>query len=323
MPENTSGQQKSKAVKVNLKAEWSIFSWCLVLAFILWILTGLSDNYVRVINVKATYSNIPKDKVYVRPLPAELKVQVNASGWDLFTMWLRNSTEEVNIDLSTYAKKAYIATNLRLKDELRTKLTHKMVINSIEPDTIYLNREARASRKVPVVLKLQINCDKNYALSEKIKASPEFVTVSGPVSLINQMEYIETRDTILEDIDKSASYQVGLKQPAYSSLSFDTSNVNVKVSVSELIDAKTTVSVNAINKRGRQVQVSPGKVVVLYKIPKSKEKKIRTSLFEVVVDASLADSAGNAPLKVQMLNHPDYTYNFHFKPETVNVKIKK
>ena len=117
MPEAKQDQNKRKSVKVKLRAEWGIYSWCLLLALILWVLTGLSDTYLSVVNVKTSYSNIPKDKVYLHPLPQELKAQVQASGWDLFTQWMLGNKDEINIDMSQYAHKSFIAPNARLKEE--------------------------------------------------------------------------------------------------------------------------------------------------------------------------------------------------------------
>ncbi len=322
MPKGKQQENKRKSVKVKLRAEWGIYSWCLVLAVILWVLTGLSDTYISNINVKTNYSNIPKDKVYLHPLPSDLKVQVQASGWDLFTMWVLGSKEEVNIDMSQYAKKSFIAANARLKEELRARLAHKMNIISIDPDTIYLSREPKMSRRVPVVLKLTINCDNEYGVSDKIKLKPEFVTISGPQSLVRQVQFIETRDSIIDDLDKTGTYTVDLKQPQFSSLSIDSSSIKVVIPVGELVEMKTSVPVSVINKHGKNIHGSPEKVTVFYQVTKNREKRTRTTLFEAIVDASKTDSAGNAPLKVQLVNHPDYTYNFRIKPETIKLISK-
>ncbi len=314
--------KQSNSVKINLRSEWSIYSWCLLLAVILWVLTGLNETYLSTLIVQAKYTNIPKDKIYVHPLPKDIKVQVQASGWDLFTNWILSSKEELNIDMTQYAHKAYIVSNTRIKEELRLKLAHKMTIISIDPDTIYLSREAKMSRRVPIVLKLNINCDKHYGISDKIKLSPDFVTICGPQSLVRQIQYIETRDTVIDDVDKSQTYAIDLKAMPYSSLSADTNTIKVSIPVTELVEAKTNVSINVINKHGRNYQVLPGKVSVTYQVPKGKEKKIRTTLFEAIVDASKTDSALNGQLKIQIINHPDYTYNFKLKPETAKISIK-
>ena len=322
MPEAKQDQNKRKSVKVKLRAEWGIYSWCLLLALILWVLTGLSDTYLSVVNVKTSYSNIPKDKVYLHPLPQELKAQVQASGWDLFTQWMLGNKDEINIDMSQYAHKSFIAPNARLKEELRARLAHKMNIISIEPDTIYLSREPKMSRRVPVVLKLTINCDKNYGISDKVHIMPEFVTISGPQSLVRQVQFIETRDSVIDDMDKTHTYTVDLKQPQFASLAIDSTSVKVEIPVMELVETKTTIPVSVINKHGRSIQASPEKVTVFYQVTKNREKRTRTSLFEVIVDASKSDSAGSEPIKVQLINHPDYTYNFKIKPESIKLKNK-
>jgi hypothetical protein len=324
MPEPVLESQPRKKYKFDIKSEARIFSWCILLAAILWLLTGLSENYVRIINVRTSYSNIPKDKVYVRPLPDDLKVQVNASGWDLFNIWLRGNAEEVSIDMAQYNKKQYILTNSRLKEEIRSQFAHKMIINNIEPDTIYLAKEPKLSRRVPIALKLKVNCEKEYAIGERIKLSQEYVTVSGPQTLIKQIEYAETRDTIINDINKTSSFLVRLKQPPFANLSYDIQKVKVTVPVFELTEAKYTVPVDIINKRSKySIQLIPKNVTVIYQTTINKYKHINTSLFEAVVDGSQLDTSGKKLLRVQLVNHPEFTYNFRLKPENVNFIIKK
>jgi YbbR domain-containing protein len=306
----------------NFRTEWKIFAWCFIIAAILWLLTSLNEQYTSSIIIKARYVNIPKDKVFIKPLPEEFKVMVTAKGWDLMSHYFRKNYEFITIDLNDYRKTDVLVTR-RLQDNFQQLIAQKITIGEVFPETISLAREEKNTKKVPVRLVQDISYKNQYGLGGEITYSPDSVVISGPTSVIKAIDHVDTENEILKDLDKTASADVKLKDPELKNVQYSVNSVKVQIPVYQLTEQNAEVPIEIINQQNGRLKLIPAKVSVIYQAPINKYSQIDSAQFQVIVDGSQVDTAARQPLKVQMISSPRYTYNIHLKPDYVDYLINK
>jgi YbbR domain-containing protein len=307
----------------NFRTEWKIFAWCFFIAAILWLLTSLNEPYATSIIVKARFINYPKDKVFIKPLPEEFKVMVNAKGWDLMSHYFRKNSEYITIDLNDY-RRTDILISRRLQDNFQQVIAQKITIGDVFPETISLMKEEKSSKKVPVHLVQDFSYKKQFGLGGEITYTPDSVMVSGPASVIKAIDHVDTENPSVKDLNTSTSLDVKLKDPEFKNISYSINTVKVQVPVYQLTEQQVEVPVEIINQQSSgKLKLIPGKISIVYQAPVNKYAQIDSAQFQAIVDGSQVDSSAKQPLKVQLISSPRFTYNIQLKPDYVDYLISK
>jgi YbbR domain-containing protein len=306
-----------------IRFDWKVFIWCFLIAAILWLLTALNEQYTsNTISVKVHYLNLPKDKVFVKPLPDEFKLSVNAKGWDLMSYYFKGM-DVINIDLNDYARQDVILSK-RLVPTMQQQISQKIVITDIYPESISLTKAQKIFKKVPVKLNMAVSYEKQYDLGDEIKYSPDSIIVSGPATAVNGIKYVETEVLKQDHVNKAIVASVKLKAPATQNIFYNARDIKVEIPVYQLTEQVTTIPVTVINsKLNYPIRLIPRKVTLTYQTSLNRFNQIDSTLFEAIVDGSKIDTSRRQLLKVDIISQPKFTYNLHIRPEYVDYIINK
>lgn len=309
-----------------LKTEGKTIFWCFVLSGLLWFLTAMNEYYSQTIRIKTHFLNIPENQVFANTLPGNLKLEVNATGWDLLAYALKPDSQEVNLDLGPYANRKYMLSG-RLRDIIKPQLTHSFTINDIMPDTIYLERVNRSTKKVPLHLSFNLNMKPQIGLSRKIIYNPDSIEISGPSEVIANVTSISSK-SINYEVGESISKILYLKEPFGKNVSFLQKKISIQIKVDRLTENKMTIPVKFINEsRNTKIRLLPEVVEVTYSVPVSLFNQINEDEFEVVVDAKKPQENilqnKTSPLKLYLIRKPEFCYRVSINPQFVNYIITR
>ncbi|PSR04732.1 MAG: hypothetical protein BRD50_02960 [Bacteroidetes bacterium SW_11_45_7] len=152
MADTKSTNQTSRSLVKPLKGLFTkntaILSFCIFIAFVLWLLNALSKEYEGDITVSVEYYNLPDDKVLVQDIQDKVQLRVRAVGFHLLWSELSLLSAEARINYTNHADKKYILVEEVLANQLATTYT----VLDARPDTINFTFGERLSRKVPVIL---------------------------------------------------------------------------------------------------------------------------------------------------------------------------
>ena len=302
--------------------EWKVFVWCFFIAAILWLLTSLNEFYTSTIQADVHYLNKPKDEVFIRPLPEQLNVSVNAKGWDLMGFNLYRSAPDIYVNLTDYQNQSFILSR-RLRSSLLGQISKGININEILPDTISLLRDRRITKSVPVNLNYQVKPAEGYELGGEVNYSPDSIRISGPETLLKNINSVETKKVGKTGLKEPVSIKVQIQKPA-SSITFSSNTVEVQIPVYQLTEQVVEVPVQMVNMPpDKNIRLIPQRVQIVYQTTLNNFSRLDSSLFEAIVDASEIDTASPRPLRIQILSQPKFTYNLRLKDEYVNFIIDK
>jgi len=306
-----------------LRSEWATFVWCFAVASVLWVFTALNEPYTSSITVNAKYINYPKEKVFLKPLPEDFKVVTTAKGWDLMSNYFRRKAESIIIDLNDYAKSDVLITRT-LQDKFEQLMPQRITVGEVFPESISLVKDVKGSKKVPVHLIQDFTYKDQYGLGGEIAYTPDSVLVTGPASVVKNIDHVDTDVDILKNLDKITGNEIKLKDPEPKNIFYSPDKIAVNIPVYQLAEKKISVPVQAINKSmSDTLKLIPARVSITYQAPVNKFQQIDSTQFQAIVDGSQVDTANREPLKIQLITQPKYTYNVRLIPDYVNFVIRK
>ena len=154
------------------------------------------------------------------------------------------------------------------------------------PDSISLQFDRKARKRVPVILRHQITLPNTYRHASPLTFSPDSVDVIGPA---DQLEKIQSWNTIAGESE--AVYQASQLSVALDTVRpFQVLQKNIKVTVDPkpYTEAETEVQVRVVNDRnGRNyIRIEPQSIKIRYLVPMDLYKEVKAEDFRVVVRGS-------------------------------------
>lgn len=297
--------------------------FCLLLAFVLLLLNKLSqDDYKGEVAARVTYVNYPQGKIPVAPLPDELKLKVETTGFKL--LWARTVKKpKVQIDLSRLSGVNRTATNI-FKPQISSQLSGGYLLESIIPDTLYFQFENSLTKKVPVLGNIQISFKRQFDFKEATLIKPDSVTITGPEKLVDSIKGWYTEKLTFENLDVSMQNEVALMQPGQPTVRVSPEKVNYVITVEEYTEKILEVDIQKVNMpEAKEVNIYPRKVKVACRVGLSNYEQVNAESFIVVADFSSVDFKKSKYAKVELKQAPSFVKNLDYSPKSVEYIIYK
>jgi len=234
-----------------------IFIASVIFAVILWGSISLSDIYYTNVDVKLTLTNFPQNYTTGSILPEKIRLRVKGQGWRLVSI---NVGPETEFRVSVGGDSGRQDINLYKHLESNRWLLSEVEIMNIYPDSINFFVERIISKKLPVVSGLNLGFKPGYGLASDIVLRPDTIVVTGPLSLLKNMNEIKTEDKSLTLLDSRTETEVSL--PVFNGFNFSINLIAVVLDVQKIVDKQfedITVEVIDIPSR-KEVVLLPNKI---------------------------------------------------------------
>lgn len=161
---------------------------CVVTATTFWLLNALNkDNYITIVNQPITIEYDKEEYMAVKPLPQVVKIEINGNGWDLLKKHLNISQSPMQITLEDPSHQPYLVTE-QITQQMAEHISATSLVR-ITQDTLFFDIDKIVSKKIQIIPDtLDNTLAENYDFASPILVEPEFVTVTGPISVIEQLE---------------------------------------------------------------------------------------------------------------------------------------
>lgn len=296
--------------------EISIFVTCFIISFSLWLMILLTKDYTSILNVKATYSNLPEGKALNNKMPNELRIEVVTTGFVLLTNAIKDVKLNVKID-ATPARKSELNTTEEFQISLQTQITqiseqlgNEYKIKSIFPDNLVVYMTPLSQKVVPVKYHVGYNFLPQFSFEDSIHVIPSKVLIKGPKHILDKISKIETDSinvsSIKEDITRIIPFRMteDLKQVQIKG----TRGV-VMIGVDKFTEAELELPIQSVNSGRYIVKTFPPKTKVKYMVTLSKYKKIKASDFKVVANTNGVDFKTVNKLSLELVQYPQAIKN--------------
>ncbi len=301
---------------------------CFFISAIFWLLIALSHDYPTTLIFPVQYVNLPGKKVVMNDLPAKIAVQLKASGFKIMLFGFKDEQDPVQVDVSSSLRTSLIHTDVLslptqsfLLDFSR-KLGKEITITGFQPDSIVFNFSDLITKKVPVIPAYSATFEKQYDSTGVASVNPREIDVSGPPSIISELQSVSTESIKLENLKGTVKQKVKLIKNKL--LSYNVNEVELTLQVEKFTEGSVEIEIHPVNKTtGYSLKTFPDKVKVRYLVSLSAYNNVDPSMFDAVVDASEMEKKNLTKLKVQLMTSPSYVRITMIEPEKVDYILRK
>jgi len=301
----------------------SIFVKCIVFSFLAWALFAVSNKYIYTVKSAVQYVNIP-DKRAFHPLQSDtVNVQLEATGWQLLFSTLRSVQPTIQVDLSGLQSRNWVVLTNQL-GFINRQFPETQRVMSVSPDTLYFDFSKQTERKVPVKAVYNLQFSKQYDVIDKVNVSPEYVTITGPLEDVVQIEHWETDTIRYADVNGDVHTVINLKQNQRANINVYPTAVEVDIPVGEVTEKILEIPLKAENaKQFSSVKLLPAKVRLTVIVSLRDFVKVTPGAFEAVVNMEDWVENDVRSLPVIITQKPDFCKLVKIEPQNVDFFVRK
>ncbi len=261
-----------------------------LMAVVLWVVIVSGLNYTIIVEVPIEKYNPMSNKVLKNNIPTSAFVRLAGSGTNLIISKYFQRVKLI-LDISEIDKSGNI--NLKKYYEKYPNFIY-LPKNGIElldivyPDSIDIQLDEKVSKLIPIKLISEIKLQPGYIFSKPIVLSEYNVNVTGPKSIIEKLDTIETEKLLLEKVDLSFVKITDYINPNPEFIKFEKKNVTVSGDV-EIIGEKefTDIKIKGVNiPEDFIVRFIPKTVSLVVIGGNNKLQKVSNNEFKVIFDYS-------------------------------------
>lgn len=243
----------------------------------------LSETYETVLFVKTEY-HMPEKFRFVSDPSQVLEVSIRATGSELLRHRFLSTTLPIDFSMLEKARAPmffYVAPGV-YRAAVRALFGDRMEILGIRPDTLLLNIDTLMSKRVRVALNTKVDLKSGFQLRDSLLAQPSYVEAFGPRGLIEKLETISTRWTLINE-ETDFQREVGLLVP--ENIQVTPQRVTLLGKISPIAEKMIIAPLEVVNTpENTQIKLFPMEVNVLCKGSLEDIKIIRSDDFKVVFD---------------------------------------
>lgn len=199
---------KSKVERRDKRSIWTFFVF-LILSAALWFLVKLSENYTTQTAFRIQFTEVPADKWISSP-DQSAKMSLNIDGFHtLRYKMIREQNRVVSIALDQVPYRlenanTYSFSSQYVAEQIAELLDISQSDITMNEGKVYFNMDMLQSKVVPVVLKSDIQTQRQYGVYGIPTLDPASVTVFGPKEVIDTVKTVRTE--LLSKINVNQSF---------------------------------------------------------------------------------------------------------------------
>lgn len=302
----------------------NIFLVFLVCSFLAWLVSRLSEIYTQRTSFDLVYTNVPDSLRLTNVSKENVDVRLRASGFQF--LGFNFKTKEIAIDLSTVDQsesRYFIPQNIYRK-QIQDQLSGSMTLLEVDRDTLFFNFYKVFEKEVPVRSNITINLGQNYLMEGELVIKPETVTIRGPQSEIEDIDYVSTLKMVLSDLTSDFENMAALNKPATAAnTTYSVNSVKVSGKVFRFSEKIIDIPVQVINlPEGTAIRTFPDAVSVLCKARIDRLKDLSTADFGVIADYNNA-KRNTQRLNIKLIKKPESLHSAQLLDNEVEYILKR
>ena len=242
--------KKNKNIKLKLVQEkrLNVFVLFLFLSFLISLLVKLSNNYTQTLNFEFSPTGLKSNEVIISEVPKSINVTISGRGFELLKYYIEKPVIEVDFTQLRKNNTQYVWSKSEQLDKIINHFDSKIVVKSINPDTVVFPFDSQFIKKVPVMVIVNPTFAVGFDLIDDFRSSPDSITVTGPESMLKIINSVSTKKIELNEINSAVDFPVELNiSPSLSQLNFSHQSVSVVANVGKFTEGMVNVPVTIVN----------------------------------------------------------------------------
>jgi len=248
-------------------------------------LSKITSNYTKTIVFAVKPVDIPSDQVVLDQSIDSIRLELNGYGYNLAKYYIDQPIVEISLNDLDKVKSKYQWTKQRNFSDLQEKFNESVSLISTSVNQIDFIIEQYESKNVPVELQLELNYKSGFDSFHEYKLSKDSITVTGPNSLIDTINVIETQKLVLNQIDSDINSAIWLKPSENQNVIYSEESIGFQLKVEKFTEESIKVPITIVNiDDNMKINYYPKVVSVLYRVSIKDYKAVNPMDFRVECD---------------------------------------
>ncbi|MDH7603509.1 MAG: CdaR family protein [Melioribacter sp.] len=294
-------------------------TFIIIFSLILWGSVTLSEYYVEIITVPVELIDLPQNYSPNYISDPEITLKVKAKGWELAKLIL---TGEHSFYVSAHHRIGKFRVDLRNEIENNLWLTSAFNVLEISPPIFEYEIDKTVTKKVSIKPNIKINFAENYDLVSDFVLTPSEVEISGPASILQNINYIETDSVVFNNVNEKIVHEINLK--SINGVNFSINKCKIEFDVQKIVErAFDDLFVEIRNvPPSKELNLYPGKVSVILRGGINRLGKLTNDSIKVYVDYWEAIRSEENMIE-PVIEIPEFTKLLDVKPKKLEFVIKQ
>ena len=303
------------------KDRFKFFFLFILLSFIFWFSTKLSNTYQIEQSFSIHWNNIPKG-IVLNHDSSELVLSITASGIEI--LWYRLFKNKINLVLNKnifIGKEAFVSIDNE-RFNIQQQLFDNTILNQITTSVIKITYARLGVKKVKITSDPILKFRAGYLSDSPLTISPDSLLVRGSQDVLDTLTIVKTVSFIMENVFESFQKVIALEN--LTNLQFDIQEVNIKQEVSRYSEKQFILPIEIINiPKSVKVKLFPPTGTLKATMPLTLLNGFNARDFMLVVDYELILKNELTHLPIRLVKQPSQVKKVIWEPKTVNYLIRK
>ena len=265
--------------------KFNVFVFFVLLALIYSMISKLTSNYTKTIVFVVKPVDVPSDQVVLDQSIDSIGLELEGYGYNLAKYYIDQPIIEISLNDLNKVKSKYQWTKQRNFSDLQLKFNKSVRLVSSSVDQIDFIIEQYESKKVPVELKLELDYKSGFDSFNEYKLSKDSIMITGPNSLIDTINMIQTHKLVLNQIDSEINTIIRIKPPENNNIAHSDTEIDFQLKVEKFTEESIKVPITIVNiDDNMKINYYPKVVSVLYRVSIREYKSVNPMDFRVECD---------------------------------------
>jgi len=271
--------------------KFNVFIFFVLLALVYSMLSKLTANYTKTIAFAVKPIDIPSDQVVLDQSVDSIVVVLSGYGYNLAKYYLDEPIIEISLNDLKRVKSKYQWSKQKNYSDLQSKFNDPITLISTSIDQIDFIIEQYESKKVPLKLNLELDYKSGFDSFQPYTLSKDSIAITGPNSLIDSINVIETEKLVLNQIDSDINSSIRISPSKNKNVIYSEESVGFQLKVEKFTEESIKVPVTIVNiKDDMKINYFPKIVTVLYRVSIREYKSVNPMDFRVECDLNTINS---------------------------------
>ena len=212
-------------------------------------------------------------------------ILVGGYGYNLAKYYMDDPIIEISLNDLKKSKSKYQWSKQRNFSVLESKFDGSVTLISTSVDEIDFIIEEYESKKVPVKLDFELEYKSGFDSFEPYQLSKDFISITGPNSLIDSINEIQAQKLVLQDVDQDINRKIKIKPSENENVIYSENEIDFYLKVEKFTEESIKVPVTIVNiKDNMKINYFPKVVSVLYRVSIKDYKTVNPMDFRVECD---------------------------------------
>ena len=305
-----------------------IFLLCFLCSALFWLITKLSRENQTSFQTEIRFEAFPDGLLPAHQSDSLLSYTVRGTGIRLLQLRFQSGRDRLTLDAAmlplTDGTYRFI-TGRQLLAELQSLHEPWGEVAEIRPDTIFLQLVESSEKKLPVALQAEISFQPGFNQYGDVLIIPDSVWVSGPVTVLDTMDFIRTQSWDASGLRQTAIATLDLMLPTkIPFMKVSPREVEVRIPVEEYTESSVEIPLDILCPEGYSrpdVRLFPNRVSITFLVSLKDYALASAELFSASVECPSLTTTGDGRLTISLDTYPAFVEVLSVRPSAVEYII--